>query len=201
MKYVWIGLGCFLLGTACQQGGTTPTERKAPESPAQSVTVVTGPGLNTSAAEMAAAYFLLADALVNWDTVLANKHAMVLANAADSIDFTGTSDSMLMATVRNFSGTIKAESLALAEETDIQQKRREFSMITDNFYPLLQTIQYNGQKLYYQVCPMAFNDNDSGYWISNRPEIVNPYLGTKHPKYASGMLHCGEVVDSIHYAK
>lgn len=201
MKYVWMGMGCLLLLAACQQGGNSDSETTAQELPAKEVNVVTGPGLKASASEMATVYFQLADALVNWDTVLANKHAMTLAIAADSLDFSGTTDSTLITSVLDLSGTIKAESMALAEETDIKEKRREFSMITDNLYPLLQAVQYNGQKLYYQVCPMAFNDSDSGFWISNKAEIVNPYLGTKHPKYASGMLHCGEVVDSIHFAK
>jgi hypothetical protein len=48
---------------------------------------------------------------------------------------------------------------------------------------------------------MAFNDNETAFWLSNSREVVNPYLGKKHPKYASGMLHCGEVKDSIAYAK
>lgn len=201
MKYAWIGLGCLLVLAACQQGGDTRSNTAVQELPAKAVNVVTGPGLKASAAEMASAYFQLADALVNWDTVLANKYALTLASAADSIDLSGTTDSTLINAVLNFSGTIRAEALALAEETDIKEKRREFSMITDNLYPLLQNVQYNGQKLYYQVCPMAFNDSDSAFWISNTSEIINPYLGTKHPKYASGMLHCGEVVDSIHFAK
>jgi hypothetical protein len=201
MKYALMGFAGLMILAACQQGGNNRSETTVQELPAKAINVVTGPGLKASAAEMATAYFQLADALVNWDTALANKHAMLLAKAADSLDFSGTTDSTLIAAVMDLSGTIKAESMALAEETDIKEKRREFSMITDNLYPLLQAVQYNGQKLYYQVCPMAFNDDDSGFWISNKAEIVNPYLGTKHPKYASGMLHCGEVVDSIHFAK
>jgi hypothetical protein len=48
---------------------------------------------------------------------------------------------------------------------------------------------------------MAFNDNETAFWLSDNREVVNPYLGKKHPKYASGMLHCGEVKDSLAYAK
>lgn len=201
MKYAFMGLACLWALFSCQQSGNTRSESAAPELPAKAMSVVTGPGIKTSIAAMASAYFQLADALVNWDTVQANIHAKLLARAADSIDFAGTTDSALIASVQNLSGTVRAEALALVEETDIQEKRREFSMITDNLYPLLQTVQYNGEKIYYQVCPMAFNDSDSAFWISNTSSIVNPYLGTKHPKYASGMLHCGEVVDSFHFAK
>ena len=44
---------------------------------------------------------------------------------------------------------------------------------------------------------MAFGDDQAANWISNSTEIVNPYLGKRHPKYKAGMLHCGELKDSI----
>ena len=34
-------------------------------------------------------------------------------------------------------------------------------------------------------------------WISNTPEIINPYLGKNHPEFKATMLHCGETKDSI----
>ncbi len=74
-------------------------------------------------------------------------------------------------------------------------------MITENLYPLLQAAQYQGNTVYQQMCPMAFNDNEAAYWLSNSREVVNPYLGKKHPKYSAGMLHCGEVKDSLNYRK
>ena len=196
MSFVWISL-LF----ACKQGSKTETVSSAPGLPAKAVNVLTGAGVKASTVAITTAYFQLAGALVNWDTTGSNQAAVFLAAATDSIDFAGTTDSALIKTIQDLTGTIRSESMALAAETDIIEKRREFSMITDNLYSLLQAVQYNDQKLYYQVCPMAFNDSDSAFWISNKAEIVNPYLGTKHPKYASGMLHCGEMVDSIHFAK
>ena len=44
---------------------------------------------------------------------------------------------------------------------------------------------------------MAFDDTVPANWISNSSEIMNPYLGKKHPKYQAGMLNCGEIKDSI----
>jgi hypothetical protein len=44
---------------------------------------------------------------------------------------------------------------------------------------------------------MAFNDIDSGYWLSKSNSIRNPYMGLHHPRYHSGMLNCGETLDSI----
>ena len=44
---------------------------------------------------------------------------------------------------------------------------------------------------------MALGEDKSAYWISNSAEIVNPYLGKKHPIYHSAMINCGSVEDSI----
>ncbi len=71
-------------------------------------------------------------------------------------------------------------------------------MISELMYPsFLKTVNYEGPKLFLQNCPMAFNDTESANWISNSEEIVNPYLGKNHPKYKGGMLHCGEIKDTI----
>ena len=44
---------------------------------------------------------------------------------------------------------------------------------------------------------MAFGEGKEANWISNGVEIVNPYLGKRDPTYGAGMLHCGEVKDTI----
>jgi hypothetical protein len=48
---------------------------------------------------------------------------------------------------------------------------------------------------------MAFNDEEEANWLSNSSKVVNPYLGKHHPKYKAGMLHCGDVVDSVDYTR
>ena len=61
-------------------------------------------------------------------------------------------------------------------------------MISQNLLPLLKDINFHASAVYQQICPMAFNDDEEAFWLSNSNEIVNPYLGKKHPKYAAGML-------------
>ena len=70
-------------------------------------------------------------------------------------------------------------------------------MIGESIYPLLKTIHYDGNTLYWQNCPMAFGEDKGANWISNTAEIINPYLGKNHPEFKGTMLHCGEVKDSI----
>jgi hypothetical protein len=74
------------------------------------------------------------------------------------------------------------------------------SMVSEFLYPFLKTVGYEGTKIYWQNCPMAFGDDKPANWLSTSAEINNPYLGMHHPEFKSAMLHCGETMDSI-YAK
>ncbi len=146
------------------------------------------------------AYYAVKDALVEADTAAANRAAQSLIATSDSLKMDdANADSALVMTINSLKGNISAESKGLIGETNITDKRRSFSMITENLYPLLQAIKYDGHTVYHQLCPMAFNETETATWLSNSREVVNPYLGKKHPKYAAGMLHCGEVKDSLAY--
>jgi len=81
--------------------------------------------------------------------------------------------------------------------TDIQEMRKDFSMVSENLYPFFRVINYEGENMYWQNCPMAFDDDKEANWISRTKEVFNPYLGKKHPKYRATMLHCGMVKDTI----
>lgn len=147
------------------------------------------------------AYYQLKDALIEYDTAAANSAALSLGLAADSVNTDGISDSAMAKTVKNFSSSIASGAKALAAQADLVEKKRLFSTISENMYPLLQAIRYDESVIYHQMCPMAFNDSETAFWLSNNREIENPYLGKKHPRYSAGMLHCGEVKDSLAYGK
>ncbi|MBA2250570.1 MAG: DUF3347 domain-containing protein [Chitinophagaceae bacterium] len=94
-------------------------------------------------------------------------------------------------------GDIKNNDSAILKETDLTEMRQDFRMVSENLYPLLKTIHYEGPKLYWQNCPMAFGEGKDANWISNTTAINNPYLGKNHPEYKGTMLHCGEIKDTI----
>lgn len=73
-------------------------------------------------------------------------------------------------------------------------------MISDAMYDLVRTVNFDRQIIYHQHCPMAFNDSEGAYWLSNSRAVINPYLGKKHPKYKAAMLACGEVTDSLDFS-
>jgi hypothetical protein len=144
-------------------------------------------------------YLSLKEAFVDADTARIKEQQKKLIAAIDSIkldelkkDTTGIFQSAQL-----LLGDIRSNAEAISKETDITEMRQDFRMVSENLFPLLKTIRYEGEKLYWQNCPMAFGDDKDGSWLSNTEEIVNPYLGKNHPKYKGSMLHCGEIKDTI----
>lgn len=155
----------------------------------------TGP-FNQSFTRLLDSYYLLKDAFVASDTIKANDAALNLVQNAESLnvdEIRGDSSGTIRETANYFAATISGSGKALTAESGIEAKRKEFEMITDAMWSLTRTVQYEGQKVYYQYCPMAFN-NRGAYWLSNTREIENPYFGSKMPD-------CGEVTDSLDYSK
>lgn len=147
-------------------------------------------------------YFTLKDALVDWDTVKADQAAQLVSARADSLPVkTLKADSAIVLTAESLAASIDAEAKGLVGETGIDGRRRSFNMLTGELYDLIRTVKYDGQTVYHIRCPMAFGDSSEGFWLSYTPEVVNPYLGKKHPTYGAKMVGCGEVTDSLDFAK
>ena len=139
-------------------------------------------------------YYDLKDALVASDSAKANTASKKLIGYADSLEIDeiqGDSTGMIKETARTFTGTISGSAQALVKETTLEAKRKEFEMINDALWSLTRTVRYDGEKVYYQYCPMAFN-NKGAYWLSNQATIRNPYFGAE-------MLECGKIEDSLDY--
>ncbi len=145
------------------------------------------------------AYFSMKDEFVNADTNTAKMACAQLVALADSgrlselkSDTGGIYESAMMQL-----SDVKLNAESLLKQTDLTEMRQDFRMIGESIYPLLKTIHYDGNTLYWQNCPMAFGEDKGANWISNTAEIINPYLGKNHPEFKGTMLHCGEVKDSI----
>lgn len=147
-------------------------------------------------------YFDLKTALVNWDSVKATSAAKTLASLAAKVPYDSLkADSSIILTAKSLSDTVAAEAAGLQKDPTLTAKRHSFNTLTDNFYNLIRTVHYDQQIIYHDKCPMAFGDSSDGYWLTNSRDIVNPYLGNKHPKYHGGMVNCGDIEDSINYVK
>lgn len=154
---------------------------------------------NDSVANMLNPYFEMKTAFVTADTAGVKTACRKLVAQATAIQLTELKKDTTGIFESAFAqlGDIKANAESLLKQTDITEMRMDFKAVGDNLYPFLKTIKYDGQKLYWQNCPMAFGENKPAEWLSNSAEVVNPYLGDNHPEYKNTMLHCGSVVDSI----
>ena len=142
------------------------------------------------------AYFEMKDALVADDTTKTNAAALLLSFAADSLkidEIQDDSTGAIKTTARDFASTLSASAKGLQGDATIAEKRKEFELITDALWNLTRTVQFSGRKIYYQFCPMAFDDKGA-FWMSADSEINNPYFG-------AAMLHCGSLEDSLDYSK
>jgi hypothetical protein len=154
---------------------------------------------NTQVDTLMQAYFQISTALVDGDTTLARKATQQFIQLSDSfsLEELKKDTTSIFESAKMQIGDIKANALSLINQTDITEIRHDFRMIGESLYPFLKTIHYEGKKLYWQNCPMAFGEDKEANWISNSEEITNPYLGKNHPQYKATMFHCGEVKDSI----
>jgi hypothetical protein len=147
-------------------------------------------------------YFSLRDALVEWDTLSANRQADSVIHKVDKLPFNELkADSQLVLTAQALGMTLVGEAKGLIDEPGIDGKRKEFNTLSSGVYDLVRTVHYGGQPIYHMRCPMALGDSMEGFWLSNTSKIVNPYLGKKHPTYGAKMLGCGEVTDSLDWTK
>lgn len=157
---------------------------------------------DTAFADVLGAYYSLSEALVEWDSVKADRQANMIAREADSLPFKELkADSVIVLTARSLAASVVGEAKGFTGESTREQKTRAFNMLTDELYNLVRTVRYDGQIIYHIRCPMAFGDSAEGYWLTNINKIINPYLGKKHPVYGGKMIGCGEVSDSLDFSK
>lgn len=148
--------------------------------------------LNKSFALLLSNYYGLKDAFVKEDTAKIKSFATDLIKAADSLKLGDLkAEAALVETAKMNAQNVSDETKGLLGETNIENKRKSFQMVTSDVYDLLRVVKYDREIIYMQHCPMAF-ENKGADWLSNTSEIVNPYIPKK-------MLDCGEVKDSVDF--
>jgi hypothetical protein len=156
--------------------------------------------LNQSFTGMIEAYYRMSEGFVNWETDTVAKYSLELKSVLDNLNIDELkTDSLTFTKASGEIGNIKAELEGIINDPTLDEKRGSLNIMSKLLFDLLTTIRYDAAKIYYQECPMAFNDDIPGYWLSPTGAVRNPYLGTKHPKYKSGMLKCGGPVDTINF--
>ncbi|HMK04697.1 MAG TPA: DUF3347 domain-containing protein [Ferruginibacter sp.] len=145
------------------------------------------------------AYFDMKAAFVDADTAKVKENARKFMMLMDSVPLAElkSDTATIFETARSHHSDIKSNAASLLVQTDITEMRKDFSMVSENLYPFFRTVNYEGENMYWQNCPMAFGDDKGANWISNTVDIINPYLGKNHPEFKGTMLHCGELKDTI----
>lgn len=154
---------------------------------------------NLSISAAMSAYFEMKDAFVDADTAKVKEGCEKFLQLLDRIplaELKKDTATIYQVAEMGFSG-IKSNAESLMKQTAILEMRKDFSMVSENLYPFFRTINYEGEKMYWQNCPMAFGDDNGANWISKTKEVINPYLGKNHPEFKGSMLNCGEVKDTI----
>lgn len=199
LKFLSVILSCYFL-SACNGPENKVVENTVSNN--QQVASKNSDAFNQSFEKLLASYYALKDAMVEYDTAAANASSRELADYASSLPTDEIkSDAAVRETAKNYTGTISSAANGLLTKNNIPEKKKEFQVISDAMYGLAGTVKYDRQVIYHQRCPMAFNDDTEAFWLSNNSNIVNPYLGKKHPKYKAAMLECGEVTDSLGFSK
>jgi hypothetical protein len=155
---------------------------------------------NNSVTTAMNAYFEIKNAFVDADTAKAKEACKKFITLLDSIKLEELKKdtATIFETARANLLDVKMNAESLLKQTDITEMRQDFRMVSEMLYPsFFNAINYEGENMYWQNCPMAFGEDKGANWISNTKEIFNPYLGKNHPEFKGSMLHCGEVKDTI----
>ena len=145
------------------------------------------------------AYFEMSTAFVDADTTKAKLATAKFIQLLDTIpleELKKDTANIYDVAVGTFDG-IKSNAADILVQTNLMEMRKDFSMVSENLYPFFKIINYEGDKMYWQNCPMAFGDDKEANWVSKTTEVVNPYLGKNHPEFKATMLHCGMIKDTI----
>jgi hypothetical protein len=180
-----------LILAACKSSDDKAKEQQAqPQGPLGRST--NSEAFNSSFERLLADYYTLKDNFVAEKDSAIAQSARSLMVSVDSLRLKELkADTTIIATAQTYTLGISSEIKGLLGEKTMDGKRKSFQLISDQLYDLVRTVQYDRAIIYHDYCPMAFNDQGAN-WLSNTPEIRNPYIPKK-------MMTCGEVKDSIDF--
>ena len=133
-------------------------------------------------------YLKVKDAFVSSDPATVKAEAVVLRKILKAIDTKMLSGTALNDWA-NYSNNLDMSLAEITGSNDIEVQRTSFSTLSENLYRSIKAYGLGGTTVYYEFCPMAFNDQGA-YWLSDSKQIRNPYFGDK-------MLTCGRVTEEL----
>jgi hypothetical protein len=179
-----------------ETGDPKPEEKDAPLAVSSKTSA-----FNRSFAAVLDSYYQLSAGFAAADSSGIAISAQKLHTAIDSIRFDQfKADTAIVQTAISLAQSIPGEITGLQGEKSMEQKKREFNMITEDLYSLVRVVKYDGSIIYHMSCATAFADSTAGDWLSATNNIVNPYAGKNDPGNKDKSPDCGEVKDSLHFS-
>ncbi len=179
--------GTFTVDAAAQlQGKTSMMNPKTqePKAEAMNMKMDIPQSYQAQFTPVLAEYFKLKDALVASDAEKTKAEAykmLELLNKTQTAKLEGMGKSHL--------SKVKDMLQAISENNKIENQRDHFIILSENMVALASNMNFEGNPVYVQFCPMA-NNNKGANWLSLEVEVRNPY-------YGDAMLTCGEVKDTL----
>lgn len=192
LKQAVLFIGAAFIISACNNKPAT-TENEAQKN----FTSKNTDSFNVAFDTMLMNYDSLRVAFINWDTVAADKYASLLQMAVINVPYEQLKDEETGAKATTIAQNTMNNLETLVSTDSIDSKRRLFYTVSEGLYHLIKTTGYDKSVIYHKKCPMAFNGDKEGWWLSETKTIDNPYFGKYHPKYKNAMLECGSVEDTI----
>ncbi|RYE20357.1 MAG: DUF3347 domain-containing protein [Sphingobacteriales bacterium] len=161
----------LLAATACNQtGSNSATTEKLTDTADQADAALPD---HQNVSKVISSYIVLKDELVKSDAAAGQKAAAALEDELIAVK-----------------GCAEAATIArqIAETTDIEGQRKAFLTLSNDIITLAKGVKTE-TTTYIAYCPMA-DDSKGGFWLSDKPEIKNPYFG-------DAMLTCGEVKEVL----
>ncbi|WP_008582742.1 DUF3347 domain-containing protein [Niabella soli] len=147
-------------------------------------------------------YYALTDGFVNWDTAAVTAGAGTLETTLAHLKVDELKkDTVIYQTVISTLDLAKMNGATIKGSHDWAEQRHALNDLSANLRTILLAVKYDKAPAYWQECPMAFGEGQSGNWLSAKAAIVNPYLGNKDPKFGKTMLNCGETKMTIDFTK
>ncbi len=142
------------------------------------------PKTASSMNEVVSHYLHVKNALANDNGQEAANGAKAMVAALGKVDH-GAMPQDQMKVYMDIAESLKEHAEHTADNaSNIGHQREHFVMMSQDVYDLVKGFGAN-QPLYVDHCPMA-NDDKGANWLSEKKEIVNPYMGQK-------MIKCGTV--------
>jgi Cu(I)/Ag(I) efflux system membrane fusion protein len=163
--------------------------------PADTVVNISGSEINAQLREHTSVvvntYLEMGEALMQDDTEAAKARAEQLRellerNEQENMDLQPQAKELYT----NAAHIIRQSVRNILTADDALTIRSAYAPMAPAAYKLAKISDFNGEKLYYQFCPQAF-EGRGAYWVSRTAEITNPYAE------GSELENCGQTVGRL----